>query len=138
MIRTKLLTAATVVMLHCSTANAATISPGTFELFNHPAGALTGSIGPYGLRLDSDTPPVGNGPTFDVEADINPVNLTWNFDNTGVIEGRILNNVTNEFWKVEYNLTGLVATNGGFSAAAGSGTLTFDDIGVAPSSSPLR
>lgn len=116
---------------------AGTITPGIFELFNHPDGLISGTHGPYGLRLDDDEPPVGNGPTFDVEADSNPVTLTWNLDGTAVIEGRLLNNTTNEYWEVVYNLTGVTSASGGFSADAASGTLTYDDVGVAPPSSPI-
>ena len=128
---------AIVAIACCQPVYAGAISPGVFELFNHPDGVITNTHGPYGLRLDDDEPPVGNGPTFDVEADASPVTLTWNFDGTGVIEGRILNNTTNEFWEVEYNLTGVSDSNGGFIATAGTGTLTYDDVGIPPASSPI-
>ena len=137
MIRTLKVVLTTTLILYGQAAIAGPISQGIFELLNHPDGALTGSHGPYGLRLDSDEPPPGNGPTFSVEADSNPVTLTWNFDGTAVIEGRMLNNTTNEFWEVVYNMTGVVATSGGFSASASSGTLTYDDVGAVPANSPI-
>jgi len=137
MMRTLQVALATALVVCAQAALAGTISQGVFELFNHPDGALTGSHGPYGLRLDGHEPPAGNGPTFSVEADADPVTLTWNLDGTAVIEGRLLNNTTNEFWEVVYTLTGVVDNGGGFSATAGSGTLTYDDVGVVPSSSPI-
>lgn len=137
MIRTLKIVLTTALVVYGQAVIAAPISPGVFELLNHPDGLLVGSHGPYGLRLDFDSPPVGNGPTFDVQADSTPVTLTWNLNGTVVIEGRLLNNTTNEFWDVVYNLTGVVATSGGFSATGGSGSLTYDDVGVAPVSSPI-
>lgn len=125
-----------VYLLQCQ-ADAATISPGKFQLFDHPDGTLTDSHGPYGLRLDGDEPPVGNGPTFSVQADSEPVILTWNLDNTATIEGRLRNNTTGEFWEVSYTMTGLFDNNGGFTATAGSGTLVWDEVGVPPSNSPI-
>ena len=116
-------------LFNVSHASAGTIFPGIFELFNHPDGSAV-SLGPYGLRLDSLDPPDGLGPTYSIEADVNPVVLTWNLDDTAVIEGRILNNTTGEFWKVEYHLTDLTVFGNGFMAATGAGTLTYDDAGT--------
>ncbi|MCA9102736.1 MAG: hypothetical protein R3C10_28045 [Pirellulales bacterium] len=117
-------------------ASAGTITPGVFELFNHPDGSAV-SLGPYGLRLDSLYPPAGIGPTFSLEADLDPVLLTWYLDNTAVIQGRILNNTTNEFWQIEYHLTDLTVSANGFAAASGSGMLTYDDVGTPQSPIPL-
>ena len=118
------------------TAQAGTIVPGIFELFNHPNGNISDSHGPYGLRLDF-LPPPGAGPTFSVEADADPVLLTWNIDSTAIIEGRVVNNETGEFWLVEYHLTGLTTYADGFEAAAGSGMLTYDDVGPPQADIPL-
>ena len=108
---------------------AGTISPGVFELFNHPDGAISTPAAPYGLRLDA-VPPPGNGPTYDVVADAAPVTLTWFLDNTAMIQGRVKNNTTGEFWKVVNNISGLVVTPDGFKATMSTGTLMYDDVGA--------
>lgn len=107
---------------------AGTISPGIFELFNHPDGN-SDVPGAYGLRLDY-LPPPGHGPTYDVEADANPVTLTWFLNGTARIAGRILNNATGEFWKVTYDMTSLTESASGFSAVFGTGLLEYDDVGT--------
>ncbi|MDZ4657861.1 MAG: PEP-CTERM sorting domain-containing protein [Bythopirellula sp.] len=117
-----------IILCFSQFASAGTISPGIFELFNHPDGNAD-VPGPYGLRLDY-LPPPGHGPTYDVEADASPVTLTWYLDGTAVIEGRIKNNASGEFWKVTYSMSGLTEGPSGFSAAAGSGSLMYDDVGV--------
>ncbi|MEM9352940.1 MAG: PEP-CTERM sorting domain-containing protein [Planctomycetota bacterium] len=118
-----------------SHAQAGALTPGIYELFNHPDGAIATPTEPYGIRLDAGTPPVGDGPTFDVEG-AGPVLLTWPlFSTTATITGSTINNETGEIWDVDYTLTGVTAVSDGFIATGGTGTLTYADVGPAPTPS---
>lgn len=105
-------------------ASAGTIVPGIYELFDHPDAQLTGSQGPYGLRLDSEDPPPGQGPTFSVEIPAGVVTLTWPGFGTAKIEGVLHNNTTGQEWEVEYDLSGVSSVADGIVATSASGTLT--------------
>ncbi|MFK8031935.1 MAG: VPLPA-CTERM sorting domain-containing protein [Gammaproteobacteria bacterium] len=109
--------------------SAAFASSVTFDLGNHEAGGLyDGSTNPYGLRLDDtdQTFTVGDnlpGTYSGAEATItfDPADLAAG----AVLVGTIIDNATGAVWDVTYSMTGLTAAaNGGFIAAAGSGTVT--------------
>ncbi len=118
-----------------SHANAGALTFGVYELFNHPDGAIATPTEPYGIRFDAGTPPAGNGPTFDVVG-AGPVTLTWPvFSSTATISGTTINNFTGETWDVSYTLTGVTPVADGFIATGGTGTLTYSDVGPAPSPS---
>ena len=117
-------------------ASAGTISPGVFELLDHPDGNLTNSQGPYGLRLDSQDPPPGNGPTFSVEIPAGVVTLTWPGGSTATIEGVLHNNFTGQEWDLTYDLTGVSMVSNGFVASGGSGSLTALAL-AGPDSDPI-
>ncbi len=105
---------------------AATLTPGAYQLLDHPDGSVVSSQGPYGLRLDALSPPTGVGPTFSVETNNAYVTLLWDGGNTATISGSIWNNTTNEMWTVNHDLTDIVIVpgpDGGFSALNGVMTL---------------
>ncbi len=105
------------LVLSTATAFAGTIFPGTYRLLDHGDGAL----GPdYGLRVDSINE------LFSVELGSVQTLLTWNGGATATISGTLHNNVTTDIWQVSYVMTGVVAaaSNLGFTATAGTGTLT--------------
>ena len=111
-----------VLLLWSSTANAGTILPGTYQLLDHGFGDL----GPaYGLRVDAISE------VFSMELGTAQVLLTWDGGSTANISG-ILNQNTaggnggvGAAWSVSYDLTGVTAVGTqGFTATAGSGTLT--------------
>ncbi len=119
------------VFLLCSTvsfnASAAAVTPGVYQLLDHPDGQLVSSQGPYGLRLDDLIPPAGNGPTFSTEINGARVLLDWNGGNSATISGLLWHNLENTLWSVEHVLTGISIVpgpNGGFEATAGNMTLT--------------
>lgn len=98
-------------------ASAGTILPGLYQLIDHGDGEL----GPdYGLRMDD------LGDTFSFSLGGANVILDWDGGATATITGQILSNTTLQLWDLEFTLTGIVAAGGnaGFSAPAGSGTLT--------------
>lgn len=115
-------------------AQAATV---TYILGDHEDGALydgstSGPNGPYGLRLDSFTPPAGPGPTFSVGDNLGGnggvVELTWDDANLAAgatISGTLYQNDNGSSWAVSYSLTGLTDDgNGGWWATAGTGSAT--------------
>ncbi len=101
-----------------SSASAGTILPGQYRLLDHPDGSVNPP--PYGLRMDV------LGFTFSVETSGANVILDWDGGTTASITGSLWNNQTSEMWTVDYTLTGVTAAplSLGFSATAGSGTLT--------------
>ena len=105
-------------ILATGAAQAGTILPGQYQLLDHPDG--TQNPPPYGLRVDA------LGYTFSVEtAGVNII-LDWDGGSSATISGTLYNNQTTDIWTVSYTLTGVVAAPAslGFSATAGSGTLT--------------
>ena len=107
---------------------ASTITPGVYEFFDHPDGALS-SFGPYGLRLDfldKNFPGKGKkGPTFSVELGGASVFLDWDGVGSASISGTIYHNVTGDLWTVEHVLEDITLQgDGGFTAASGDMTLT--------------
>ncbi|MEM9173806.1 MAG: PEP-CTERM sorting domain-containing protein [Myxococcota bacterium] len=107
-------------------ASAGTILPGVYQLLDHPDGSV--SPPPYGLRVDA------LGFTFSVELSGADVVLDWDGGSTATITGSLWNNQTSEMWTVDYTLSGVVAAplDLGFSATAGSGTLTDPLSNVTP------
>lgn len=113
------------VILSSSAAFAATLTPGSYFLLDHPDGQL--NTQDYGLRLDILDPPSGVGPTFSVQQNGASAILNWDGGSTATITGTMLNNATGNLWSVEHNLTGVSAVggpNGGFSATGGTLTAT--------------
>lgn len=96
---------------------AGTILPGQYFLLDHPDGNI--SPPPYGLRVDAI------GLTFSTELGGASVILDWDGGTTASITGSVFSS-TGDLWDVDYLLTGVVAApaNLGFTATAGSGTLT--------------
>lgn len=112
---------------------AATLIPGTYQLLDHPDGAVVGSQGPYGLRLDWLSPPAGVGPTFSTETNNAYTELFWDGSTSASIIGTLWNNTTNELWTVSHILTDIITvggSNGGFKALNGLMTLTGPDLNV--------
>ena len=108
-----------------STANAAIMQNQEYFLLDHPDGALVGSHGPYGLRIDAIAPPVGAGPTFSTQLGGASARLVWT-GNTASIIGTLWNNETETLWDVVQQFNDVVAVAGGFTAGSGSLTLTDD------------
>ena len=87
------------------------VTPGTYQLFDHPDANLTALQGPYGLRGDF-IPPPGDGPVFSVscvacDGDVTKnafVTLVWDGFNA-TISGAIFNNLTKEMWTVVHTMT---------------------------------
>ncbi len=118
------------------------VSPGIYQLFDHPDAYLfrtdnhccddpdTGEAGPYGLRYDAIDPPHGRGPTYSVNNGGAFVTLTWlGGTSNAVIEGNVWRNDTNTLYSVYYEMWGFVDTGaGGPSWTNGSGT--FADGGI--------
>jgi hypothetical protein len=92
------------------------IGPGVYQLFDHGFG----NLGPdYGLRNDA------LNKVFSVELGGASVTLTWDGGTTASITGVLHDNATADLWAVDYTLTGVVPVGtSGFTATAGSGTLT--------------
>lgn len=59
--------------------NAAAVTSGTYQFFDHPDSALyvSGQTGPYGLRLDTLLNPYRTGPTFSVNQNGASVFMHW-------------------------------------------------------------
>lgn len=114
------LSAAFVLCLGLS-AQAGTIAPGTYRAMDHGDGAL-GAF--YGLRADS------LGEVFSVSLGTADLKLFWDGGVTASIFGTVNENTAGgaggvgPTWDVVYNLTGVVAVAQGFTATAGTGTLT--------------
>lgn len=111
------LVAATLALLSFST----TASAITYQLLDHGFGAL----GPdYGLRVDSV------GEVFSTEIGSANIILDWDGGTTATISGTLNANTAGgnggvgPTWTVNYVLTGVSASGGGFIATGGSGTLT--------------
>jgi hypothetical protein len=105
------------LVLATSVAQAGTILPGQYFLLDHG----DGDLGPdYGLRVDAI------GETFSFELGGAQIILDWNGGATATISGTARNNSTGQLWDLTYTLSGVtgVGANLGFSATAGSGTLT--------------
>ncbi|MFK7894730.1 MAG: PEP-CTERM sorting domain-containing protein [Myxococcota bacterium] len=103
--------------LVCSTSASAI----TYQLLDHGYGAL----GPdYGLRVDSA------GEVFSVEIGSANIILDWDGGSTATISGTLNANTASgnggvgPTWTVNYVLTGVTASGGGFVATGGSGVLT--------------
>jgi hypothetical protein len=114
----------TVVLFAAGSIQAGTILPGQYFLLDHPDGTI--SPPPYGLRLDS------LGITLSTELNGASTVLSWDGGSTATISGTLWNNQAAEMWSVDYTLTGVSAApaNLGFSALAGSGTLTDASLNV--------
>ncbi len=113
------------LLLSTSPAAAGIITPGTYRLFDHGFG----NLGPdYGLRVDA------TGQLFSTELGGAQTVLTWNGGPTATISGTLHENTTTDIWQVNYVMTGVVAAAGnlGFTATAGSGTLTDPLLNVTP------
>lgn len=124
---TTIITLATVLFI-TAPVNAVSIVPGTYVLLNHQDGALTSTLGPYGLRRDDIDPPVGKGPVFSVDG-TGPfgtafVTLTWGGGTTAEIAGTLLRNDTGDLWNVDYDLSGITLTSLGWFATSGLGSIT--------------
>lgn len=86
-------------------AQAAVITAGVYILSDHPDGALTGSHGPYGLRMDS-LAPAGDGPTFSVSTNGALVTLSWaGGTSDAVISGTLWRNDIMSLVPVTYTLS---------------------------------
>ena len=124
---------AMVSVLFAGHSMAATLTAGIYQLLDHPDGNLTGSQGPYGLRLDVIDPPNGAGPVFSTELNGASVFLTWDGGANASISGSVYNNATMELWQVSHVFTGVTAVagpNGGFTADGGTLTVTDFDNNV--------
>jgi len=113
-----------VVLFAAGNSQAGTILPGQYFLLDHPDGTI--SPPPYGLRLDY------LGITLSTELNGASTVLSWDGGTTATISGTLWNNQAAEMWSVDYTLTGVSAApaNLGFSAVAGSGTLTDASLNV--------
>ncbi|HIF96498.1 MAG TPA: PEP-CTERM sorting domain-containing protein [Myxococcales bacterium] len=113
-----------VVLFAAGSSQAGTILPGQYFLLDHPDGTI--SPPPYGLRLDY------LGITLSTELNGASTVLSWDGGTTATISGTLWNNQAAEMWSVDYTLTGVSAApaNLGFSAVAGSGTLTDASLNV--------
>ena len=113
-----------VVLFAAGSIQAGTILPGQYFLLDHPDGSS--SPPPYGLRLDF------LGITLSTELNGASTVLSWAGGTTATITGTLWNNQAAELWSVDYTLTGVSAApaNLGFSALAGSGTLTDASLNV--------
>ena len=99
------------LLLSSASAFAVALNDGTYRLLDHPDAALTDLQGPYGLRMDSLTPPDGAGPTFSVNTNGALVLLVLDGD-TATISGRIWNNATSSLWEVSQTYEGLTPVAG--------------------------
>ncbi len=103
---------------------AGTIDPGTYQLLDHG----DGNLGPaYGLRVDA----IGDGEVFSFELGEAHVELFWDGGDTATITGDINQNALSgnggvgPLWALDYLLTDVLPVGTqGFTAAAGTGTLT--------------
>ena len=100
-----------------SSAGAGTILPGTYQLLDHPDGAINPP--PYGYRSDD------LARTFSFELNGADVELVWDGGATATISGDLWNNQDGELWALDYTLSGVSAVGTlGFTATAGVGALT--------------
>ncbi|MCS5635194.1 MAG: PEP-CTERM sorting domain-containing protein [Myxococcota bacterium] len=113
-----------VVLFAAGSIQAGTILPGQYFLLDHPDGSIAPP--PYGLRLDD------LGITLSTELNGASTVLSWDGGTTATITGTLWNNQAGEMWSVDYTLTSVSAApaNQGFSATAGSGTLTDASLNV--------
>jgi hypothetical protein len=116
-------------LLACvSSIQASTLTPGLYQLLDHPDSALTNlPVVSYGLRLDQLGGTAAER-TFSATQDGAFVTLDWD-GSTAIISGSFSNNATNELWTILYTLTPTVMTAEGFEVtnASGSGTGTLSN-----------
>lgn len=110
-----------------SSLQASTLTPGLYQLLDHPDSALTDlPVVSYGLRLDALGGTAAER-TFSAEQDGAFVTLDWD-GSTAVISGAFSNNATNELWKIEYTLSPTTSVADGFQVSemggSGSGSIT--------------
>lgn len=96
-----------------SVSASAAVLPGTYQLFDHPDGNLTNSIGPYGLRMDSLQLGV-SGPVFSVNESNAEVFLTWDGGTSATITGDLYRHDTGDLWAVSHTIENIVVVANGF------------------------